>query len=189
MLKIRLRRMGKRHSPFYRVVVSDSRRVPTASAVDEVGHYDPQPTPPRLVLDLERLQRWKEQGAVLSPTVAKLVKRAESGTVEAAPAAEEAKPARGRKGAAKAEAAKPAAAAAAPAAEATPAAEAEAAPAAAAEAAPAEPEAPPAAEAQAAAGEPATEEAKPAAAEAAPAEASDEAAAADTPDTEKSTEG
>lgn len=92
MLKIRLRRMGKRHSPFYRVVVSDSRRTPTASAVDEVGHYDPQPTPPRLALNLDRLRYWQEQGAQLSPTVQRLMQRAESGTLEA-PAAEVAKPA------------------------------------------------------------------------------------------------
>jgi small subunit ribosomal protein S16 len=96
MLKIRLRRMGKRHSPFYRVVVSDSRRTPTASAVDEVGHYDPQPTPPRLALNLDRLRYWQEQGARLSPTVRRLVQRAESGTLEA-PAAEPAKPARADK--------------------------------------------------------------------------------------------
>jgi small subunit ribosomal protein S16 len=92
MLKIRLRRMGKRHSPFYRVVVSDSRRTPTASAVDEVGHYDPQPTPPRLALNLDRLRYWQEQGAQLSPTVRRLMQRSESGTLEA-PAAEVAKPA------------------------------------------------------------------------------------------------
>lgn len=100
MLKIRLRRMGKRHSPFYRVVVSDSRRTPTASAVDEVGHYDPQPSPPRLALNLDRLRYWQQQGAQLSPTVQKLMKRAESGTLEAAaeaPAAEPAKPARAKK--------------------------------------------------------------------------------------------
>jgi small subunit ribosomal protein S16 len=181
MLKIRLRRMGKRHSPFYRVVVSDSRRVPTASAVDEVGHYDPQPTPPRLVLDLDRLKRWQQQGAVLSPTVARLVKRVESGAL-AAPAAGEAKPAGGKKAAAKAE--KPAEAKAEKPAEVKT--EAAAAPAATTEAATAEAEAPapaeeaaateqPAAEAQAA-GE--SESAEPQAS-AAPAESADEAAPAE----------
>lgn len=112
MLKIRLRRMGKRHSPFYRVVVSDSRRTPTASAVDEVGHYDPQPSPPRLALNLERLRYWQQQGAQLSPTVQKLIKRAESGTLEGgaeAPAAEEAKPPRAKKAAEPAAAEAPAA--------------------------------------------------------------------------------
>lgn len=102
MLKIRLRRMGKRHSPFYRVVVSDSRRTPTASAVDEVGHYDPQPTPPRLVLNLDRLRYWQQQGAQLSPTVSRLMQRAESGTLEAPVAEEATKPARAAKPVAKA---------------------------------------------------------------------------------------
>ena len=41
MVKIRLRRMGSRHRPFYRVVVSDSRKVPTSAVIEEVGHYDP----------------------------------------------------------------------------------------------------------------------------------------------------
>ena len=40
MLKIRLRRMGSRHRPFYRVVVSDSRQTPTARALEEIGYYD-----------------------------------------------------------------------------------------------------------------------------------------------------
>jgi small subunit ribosomal protein S16 len=122
MLKIRLRRMGKRHSPFYRVVVSDSRRTPTASAVDEVGHYDPQRTPAWVAIDLERLRYWQEQGAQLSPTVARLVQQSAS-----APAQEPDEPT-AKKGASRAvQAAAPevAAPAAAPAeAAATPAAEA-----------------------------------------------------------------
>jgi small subunit ribosomal protein S16 len=116
MLKIRLRRMGKTHAPFYRVVVSDSRRTPTAASVEEVGHYNPRPTPPDLRLDLERLRYWQGQGALLSPTVKKLVQRLESGKLETAAA----KPKTAAK-AAKAEAAppaeKPAEATAAPAAE------------------------------------------------------------------------
>ena len=177
MLKIRLRRMGKRHSPFYRVVVSDSRRTPTASAVDEVGHYDPQPSPPRLALNLDRLRYWQQQGAQLSPTVQKLIKRAESGTLEGgvqAPAAEEAKPARAKK------AEKPAEAPAAekPAAEAPQAAAEEAPQAAAEEAKPAAEkpaaEAPQAATGEAKAAEQAAAE-TPAAEEAAP-EGADEAA-------------
>ena len=49
MLKIRLRRMGTTNQPFYRVVVSDSRRATTASAIEEIGHYDPTGNPPRVV--------------------------------------------------------------------------------------------------------------------------------------------
>lgn len=73
MLKIRLRRMGARNSPFFRVVVSDSRRVPTASAVEEIGHYDPTKNPAKVSIDAERVQYWVGKGAQLSPTVKKLL--------------------------------------------------------------------------------------------------------------------
>jgi small subunit ribosomal protein S16 len=73
MLKIRLRRMGARHSPFYRVVVSDSRNVPTASAVEELGHYDPTANPAKVTLDAERIDHWVARGARMSPTVERLV--------------------------------------------------------------------------------------------------------------------
>jgi small subunit ribosomal protein S16 len=73
MLKIRLRRMGARNSPFFRVVVSDSRRVPTASAVEEVGHYDPTKNPAQVSIDAARVEYWVGKGAQLSPTVKKLL--------------------------------------------------------------------------------------------------------------------
>ncbi len=76
MLKIRLRRMGARHSPFYRVVVSDSRNVPTASAVEELGHYNPTAKPAQIKLDAERIDYWLGQGAQLSPTVKRLMGQA-----------------------------------------------------------------------------------------------------------------
>lgn len=76
MLKIRLRRMGARNAPFYRVVVSDSRRVPTASAVEEVGWYDPTKQPAQMQIDGDRVQHWVGQGAQLSPTVKKLLAKA-----------------------------------------------------------------------------------------------------------------
>ena len=75
MLKIRLRRMGTKHRPFYRVVVSDSRKFPTASAIDEVGYYDPRTEPATIQIDAERVEQWVEKGAQMSPTVKKLVKR------------------------------------------------------------------------------------------------------------------
>ena len=84
MVKIRLRRMGSRNHPFYRVVVSDARKTPTGAALDEIGYYDPRKQPAVVSIDGERLQKWVSQGALLSPTVAKLVKKA--GTA-AAPAA------------------------------------------------------------------------------------------------------
>ena len=88
MLKIRLRRMGSRHRPFYRVVVSDSRRVPRASALEEVGYYDPRKTPATLSMNVERVDYWMSHGAQPSNTVKKLVARARA----AGPASEAAEP-------------------------------------------------------------------------------------------------
>ncbi len=83
MLKIRLRRMGSRHRPFYRVVVSDSRQVPTASAVEEIGFYDPRKTPATLQIEVDRVDFWVGRGAQLSESVSKLVRRLRSGLAEA----------------------------------------------------------------------------------------------------------
>lgn len=76
MLKIRLRRMGARNNPFYRVVVSDSRNVPTAAAVEEIGHYDPTKQPAQVTIDAARADYWLGRGAQVSPTVKKLIERA-----------------------------------------------------------------------------------------------------------------
>jgi small subunit ribosomal protein S16 len=75
MLKIRLRRMGSTHRPFYRVVVSDSRKTPTASAIDEVGYYDPRSEPETIKIDGERVEHWVQRGAQMTPTVRKLLRR------------------------------------------------------------------------------------------------------------------
>ena len=74
MLKIRLRRMGNRNRPFYRVVVSDSRKTPISSALDEVGHYDPTKGMAAASLAVDRIEQWVAKGAQMSPTVAKLVR-------------------------------------------------------------------------------------------------------------------
>jgi small subunit ribosomal protein S16 len=79
MLTIRLRRMGARHSPFYRVVVSDSRLAPTAAAVEQIGHYDPTHNPAQVKLDTERMKYWVGCGAQMSPTVTKLYRQAQAG--------------------------------------------------------------------------------------------------------------
>ena len=75
MLKIRLRRMGNRNRPFYRIVVSDSRRTPKSAAVEEIGFYDPVKGPDEFKIDVERVDHWTSQGAQLSPTVKRLVIR------------------------------------------------------------------------------------------------------------------
>ena len=74
MLKIRLRRMGSRHSPFYRLVVNDSHLTPRGKAVDEVGYYDPRSEPPRIEVDGEKVAYWVSKGAQMSGTVERIVK-------------------------------------------------------------------------------------------------------------------
>ena len=90
MLKIRLRRMGSTHSPFYRVVVSDSRRTPRASVLEEVGHYNPISNPVEIRIDSERVEQWVAKGAQMSPTVKRLLRRQMNPLVAAAPEAVEA---------------------------------------------------------------------------------------------------
>ena len=51
MLKIRLRRQGATHSPFYRVVVSDSLKTPSNATVEQIGHYDPKKNPADVRID------------------------------------------------------------------------------------------------------------------------------------------
>jgi len=78
-VKIRLRRMGSRGKPFYRVVVSDSRSVPTARIVENLGYYDPRSEPPVVQIDVERADHWVSQGALATPTVNTLLKRLRTG--------------------------------------------------------------------------------------------------------------
>lgn len=66
--------MGNRNRPFYRVVVSDSRKTPLSSAIEEVGHYDPTQDASEARLEIERIEQWVGKGARMSPTVAKLVR-------------------------------------------------------------------------------------------------------------------
>ena len=75
MLKIRLRRMGARNNPFFRVVVSDSRNTPTASALEEIGFYDVTKNPAQVNIDTGRADHWVSKGAQMSPTVKKLVQQ------------------------------------------------------------------------------------------------------------------
>ncbi len=73
MLRIRLRRVGGTNAPAYRIVVSDSRRTPTAMVVEELGHYDPTKNPPILRLDREKAAAWIKKGATPSETVRSLI--------------------------------------------------------------------------------------------------------------------
>jgi small subunit ribosomal protein S16 len=75
MLKIRLRRMGSNRRPVYRVVVSDSKRTPTAAVLEEVGFYNPRTGPAEVKLDRDRINYWVGRGAQMSETVASLMKK------------------------------------------------------------------------------------------------------------------
>ena len=76
MLKIRLKRMGSTHSPFYRVVVNDSRLAPARGrAVDTIGYYDPMKSPKVVNIDLAKAEEWMSKGAQPSDTVAQLIRR------------------------------------------------------------------------------------------------------------------
>lgn len=81
MLKIRLSRKGSRHRPFYRVVVSDGRRRPSSSAIEELGFYDPRKSPSVVSIDVDRFEHWTGLGAQPSETVAKLVAKSKRGQV------------------------------------------------------------------------------------------------------------
>lgn len=78
MLKIRLRRMGAKKDPFYRVVVSDSRSTPSGRFVDVLGTYDPRTDPAAVTLDVARTEEWVGKGAHPSETVRSLLGRAKA---------------------------------------------------------------------------------------------------------------
>jgi small subunit ribosomal protein S16 len=75
MLKIRLRRMGARNRPHYRIVVSDSRSTARAEVLEELGAYDPMHEPPIVSFDRERARYWIGRGATVSPTVRSLLEK------------------------------------------------------------------------------------------------------------------
>ena len=76
MLKIRLRRMGARQAPAYRLVVSESARTPNGSFVDNLGTYDPRTDPVTIKVDLVRADEWIRKGAHPSDTVKSLMQKA-----------------------------------------------------------------------------------------------------------------
>ena len=79
MLTIRLRRMGAHSKPFYRVVVSDSRRVPSSRVLDVIGFYDPNKKPKKAELDMAKVERWVGKGARPSETVQDLIRKTRAG--------------------------------------------------------------------------------------------------------------
>lgn len=74
-VKIRLRRMGAKKAPFYRVVVADSRSPRDGRFIEEVGYYDPMKEPAEIKLDAEKVQKWIANGAQPTDTVRALINK------------------------------------------------------------------------------------------------------------------
>ncbi len=73
-VKIRLRRMGKKKHPFYRIVVADARSPRDGRFIEELGYYDPTKDPSVIKVDVEAAKKWLANGAQPTDTVSKLLK-------------------------------------------------------------------------------------------------------------------
>ena len=76
MVKIRLRRMGAKKAPFYRVVVADSRLARDGRFIEEIGYYDPTKEPSVVKIDAEKAKQWLDNGAQPTDTVREILKKA-----------------------------------------------------------------------------------------------------------------
>ena len=75
-VKMRLRRIGYKKHPIYRVVVADSRTQRDGSVIEEIGTYDPNKEPSEFIVDSDKAKKWLQNGAQPTETVAKLLKQA-----------------------------------------------------------------------------------------------------------------
>ena len=75
MVKIRLRRMGAKKRPFYRVVVADARSPRDGRYIEEIGYYDPTKDPAVIKIDEEKAVRWINNGAQPTDTARSLLKK------------------------------------------------------------------------------------------------------------------
>ena len=76
-VKIRLRRMGQKKAPFYRVVVADSRSPRDGLFIEEIGFYNPMTNPAEIKIDAEKAKTWLTNGAQPTETVKSLLKKSE----------------------------------------------------------------------------------------------------------------
>lgn len=74
-VKIRLRRMGAKKAPFYRVVVADSRYPREGRFIEEIGYYNPLTEPADIKIDAEKAEKWMANGALPTDTVKALLKK------------------------------------------------------------------------------------------------------------------
>ena len=75
-VKIRLRRMGKKRAPFYRIIVADSRSPRDGKFIDEIGTYDPNVEPSAVKINEEAAKKWLSNGAQPTEVVSRLFKQA-----------------------------------------------------------------------------------------------------------------
>ncbi len=78
MVKIRLRRMGAKKAPYYRIVVADSRSPRDGRFIEEIGMYDPMADGEKIKVDMERAKYWIANGAQPTDTVRGLLKKIEA---------------------------------------------------------------------------------------------------------------
>ena len=76
MVRIRLRRVGRKKQPFYRIVVADSRSPRDGRFIEVIGHYNPRQNPAALEVKTDRANHWLDVGALPSDTVRSLLRRA-----------------------------------------------------------------------------------------------------------------
>ncbi|MCR3922867.1 MAG: 30S ribosomal protein S16 [Firmicutes bacterium] len=76
-VRIRLKRVGAKKRPFYRIVVADSRSPRDGAFIEEIGYYNPTTEPTTLKVNNEKVQEWVQKGAQPSDTVKALLKRVE----------------------------------------------------------------------------------------------------------------
>ena len=77
MVKIRLRRMGAKKAPFYRIVVADSKFPRDGRFIEEIGTYNPLTSPAEIKVDTEKAEKWLKNGAQPTETVKALLKKSE----------------------------------------------------------------------------------------------------------------
>ena len=75
MVKIRLKRMGMKKAPSYRVVVADERMPRDGRFIEEIGYYNPMTNPAEVEIDAEKAQKWIKNGAQPTDTVRALLKK------------------------------------------------------------------------------------------------------------------
>ena len=76
MVKIRLRRIGAKKAPFYRIGVADSRFARDGRFIEEIGYYDPTKEPSVVKIDAEKAKQWLDNGAQPTDTVREILKKA-----------------------------------------------------------------------------------------------------------------